>query len=132
MVTDVAVAPDAPTTDLACEPESANATCAPSQLEPVTVTLNSVKPDLIMQWAADGTIWLLPAYTFGSADGGIYTVIAVADAYIQEVDPPIAVSESGVVDSGVVTPDVGAPVPAPVAPAVEPNIDTSVTTTAAP
>jgi hypothetical protein len=56
----------------------------PVSTEPVTVTLNSVKPDLTMVWAADQTIWLLPAYTFGSADGGMYTVIAVADEFIQQ------------------------------------------------
>jgi hypothetical protein len=56
----------------------------PTPAEPVTVTLNSVKRDLTMVWADDGTIWLLPAYTFGSADGGIYTVIAVADEFIQQ------------------------------------------------
>ena len=52
--------------------------------EPVKVTLNSVKRDLTMVWADDGTIWLLPAYTFGSADGGVYTVISVADEFIQQ------------------------------------------------
>ena len=36
------------------------------------------------------------AYTFGTADGGMYSVLAVDDAYIQEVDPPIAVSEPAV------------------------------------
>jgi hypothetical protein len=40
-----------------------------------------------MVWAADNTVWLLPAYTFGSADGGAYSVIAVEDAYIHEADP---------------------------------------------
>ena len=40
-----------------------------------------------MIWDADNTIWLLPAYTFGTADGGLYTVIAVDDAFIQQADP---------------------------------------------
>lgn len=110
--TDVAIAPGAPTTGVVCEAESANAACAPVQPEPITVTLNSVKADLIMQWAADNTIWLLPAYSFGSADGGLYTVIAVDDAYIQEVDPPIAVSEPAVIDNGVVTPETVLQIPA--------------------
>lgn len=78
-VTDIAIAP--------CEPEAASADCAPVEVEPFTVTLNSVKNDLTMVWAADNTIWLLPAYTFGSADGGMYSVIAVEDAYIREADP---------------------------------------------
>ena len=106
-----AIAPDiAP-----CEPEAARADCAPVNAEPVIVTLNSVKADLMMQWAADNTIWLLPAYTFGSADGGTYSVLAVPDEYIQEVDPPIAVSEPAVTNTGggaVPAPDTVAPVPA--------------------
>lgn len=64
-------------------------TCGNVNPEPVKVTLNSVKRDLTLVWADDGTIWLLPAYTFGSADGGVYTVIAIADEFIQQpvVDP---------------------------------------------
>ena len=65
----------------------------PVSTEPVTVTLNSVKPDLTMVWAADQTIWLLPGYTFGSADGGMYTVIAVADEFIQQPVVEPATSE---------------------------------------
>ena len=75
-----AVAPDiAPI----CEAGAAT-DCGPVNNEPVTVTLNSVKNDLTMVWAADNTIWLLPAYTFGSADGGIYSVIAVPDSFIEQ------------------------------------------------
>jgi hypothetical protein len=114
-----AIAPDvAP-----CEPEAARADCAPPNNEPVTVTLNSVKADLMMQWAADNTIWLLPAYTFGTADGGLYNVLAVDDAYIEEVDPPIAVSEPAVTDSGsgsAPAPDTIAPVSAPAATEIVP------------
>ena len=77
-----------------CEPNPAS-DCAPINNQPVTVTLNSVKPDLTMVWASDNTIWLLPAYTFGSADGGIYTVMAVDDAYIQQADPQVATTEPG-------------------------------------
>jgi hypothetical protein len=32
--------------------------------EPITVTFTEVRTDLTMVWAADGTIWLLPGYTF--------------------------------------------------------------------
>ncbi|MEP7202501.1 MAG: hypothetical protein ABI894_07830 [Ilumatobacteraceae bacterium] len=84
-ITDVAVAPDVAVPP--CEPESARADCSPVNVEPFKVTLNSVKTDLTMVWAADNTIWLLPAYTFGSADGGTYSVIAIEDAYIHEADP---------------------------------------------
>jgi hypothetical protein len=109
-VVEPAIAPDV--APAPCEPEAARADCAPVPSEPVTVTLNSVKSDLIMQWAADNTIWLLPAYTFGSADGGLYSVIAVDDAYIQQVDPTVPVSEPAVTDPGlVVAPDTVVPVP---------------------
>jgi hypothetical protein len=74
--------------------------------------LTSVKPDLTMQWATDGTVWLLPAYTFGSADSGQYTVIAVDDAYIQQPAAEPATTEP-VQDPGVVpVPDTGLAVPA--------------------
>lgn len=93
---DVAIAP--------CEAGPAS-DCAPVSTQPITVTLTSVKPDLTMQWATDGTVWLLPAYTFGSADSGQYTVIAVDDAYIQQPAAEPASTEP-VQDPGVV------PVPA--------------------
>lgn len=106
-----AVAPDiAP-----CEPEAAAADCAPiPNTEPVTVTLNSVKSDLTMVWAADNTVWLLPAYSFGSADGGMYTVVAVEDEYIHQADPATTTGQTDpAVDPGVVpTPETAPPVAA--------------------
>jgi hypothetical protein len=87
----------------------------PVSTDPVTVTLNSVKPDLTMVWAADQTIWLLPAYTFGSADGGTYTVIAVADEFIQQ--PTADPATTGPVHPDTVEPAIPEPatteVPAP-------------------
>ena len=50
--------------------------------EPVTVHLTDAALDVTMVWDASGTIWLLPAYTFGDADGGRYTVIAVDDSFL--------------------------------------------------
>ncbi len=67
-----------------CQSDPTTECAAPVTNEPVTVTLNSVTTDLTMLWAADNTIWLLPAYTFGSADGGTYTVIAVPDSFIEQ------------------------------------------------
>jgi hypothetical protein len=110
---------DAVSTDIAvgapeiapCEPGPA-VDCGPVDVEPIVVTLNSVKSDLTMLWAADNTIWLLPAYSFGSADGGVYTVIAVEDAYIQQPDPEAVPSgqTDPAIDPGV------APTPATVPP----------------
>ena len=87
------VAPALEPTIAPCEPEAATVDCAPTKVDAVTVTLNSVKPDLTMVWAADNTIWLLPAYTFGSPDGGLYTVNAVDDAYIHQADPAPVTTE---------------------------------------
>jgi hypothetical protein len=104
--TATAIAPVVEPTIAPCEPEVANVDCAPTQIEAITVTLNSVKPDLTMLWAADNTIWLLPAYTFGSVDGGLYTVTAVDDAFLHEADPAPASTEP-VIEPGVVpAPDI--------------------------
>jgi hypothetical protein len=88
--------------------------CAPVSTDPVIVTLDSVKRDLTMIWAADNTIWLLPAYTFGSADGGIYTVNAVDDAYLQQAAPDVATTEPVIHPDTVVPPPDVAPACAPV------------------
>ena len=115
--TATAIAPVVEPTVVPCEPEAATVECAPTRIDPIIVTLNSVKPDLTMVWAADNTIWLLPAYTFGTADGGLYSVIAVEDAYLHQADPSVATTEPvgdpGVVPvPGTVVP-LGAPTPAP-------------------
>lgn len=95
-----AIAPCGPAADCATPPIDA---------QPITVTLTSVKRDLTMVWAADNTIWLLPAYTFGSADGGLYTVNAVDDAYIQQPDTSTPTTDPG----AVTRPDTVAPAPPP-------------------
>ena len=101
-----------------CSDAGAATDCGPVSSEPVTVHLNSVKPDLTMQWATDNTIWLLPAYTFGTADGGMYTVLAVDDAYIQQADPATTdttdpgTTAPGTTDPGIApTPDTAVAVP---------------------
>jgi hypothetical protein len=134
--TDVAVGAPAIAPEIApCQPGPA-VDCAPIDPEPVTVHLNSVKADLTMVWAADNTIWLLPAYSFGSADGGIYSVIAVEDQYIQQPDPeslPVSPPPTTTVDPAIVDPGV-IPVPgtAPGAVGSECGVVTSPSTLAAP
>ena len=79
-----------------CDAAPAVACRMPIDTEPVTVALNSVKRALTMVWAADDTIWLLPAYLFGSVDGGEYNVMAVDDAYVKQPDPGVATTEQAV------------------------------------
>ncbi len=55
--------------------------------EPITVHLNSMRLDVTSVWAEDGSIWLLPAYTFGSTDGGEYTMVAVDASYLDVPEP---------------------------------------------
>ncbi len=52
-------------------------------LEPVTIHLTGVTMGMTMVWAADNTVWLVPAYSFSADDGGQYIVIAVDDSFIQ-------------------------------------------------
>jgi hypothetical protein len=113
----------APAGATASTPDIVN--CGNVTPEPVKVTLNSVKRDLTMVWAEDGTIWLLPAYTFGSADGGVYTVIAVADEFIQQpvvepttTEPVQDPSSTTPAPDTVLTPvpEVGTPTPVTAAP----------------
>lgn len=101
---------------------------APIDIEPITVTLTNARPSLEQLWASDDTVWLLPGYAFDSADGGLYSVLAVEDQYI-EVTPaeevpapePVPVDTvvegtvvegtvvEGTVDPGTVDPGTGAP-----------------------
>ena len=86
-------------------------------MEPITVHLNATRLDLTMVWAEDGTIWLLPAYTFTAVDegdfaGGEYTIIAVDDAFIDTPDPVTvdsAVPETMPVDTIAVPNETAAP-----------------------
>ncbi len=55
--------------------------------ETITVHVSEVRLDLTMVWDVDGTVWLLPAYTFSSVDAtsgyqGSFTVIAVDDRFV--------------------------------------------------
>ncbi|MFP5487546.1 MAG: hypothetical protein ACLGHQ_04490 [Acidimicrobiia bacterium] len=69
------------------------------EMETVTVTLVDVQADLWWAWDVDGTVWLLPAYRFIGDDGGWYTVPAVTDEFLIQVDPP-AVEEPMPVEPG--------------------------------
>jgi hypothetical protein len=55
--------------------------------ERIVATLVDVRPDLWWVWDEDGSIWLLPAYSFVDTEGGIHTVAAVTDEYLDIVEP---------------------------------------------
>jgi hypothetical protein len=83
---------------------------APASLpEPITITLTGVRLDLGEVYAADGTIWLLPTYVFTSTEGGEYSVIGVADEFVQRDEPNVEVPPVGSVAVG--TTPAGGPTP---------------------
>jgi hypothetical protein len=55
--------------------------------EPVVAVLVDVRADLWWAWDADGSIWLLPAYTFTDTEGRTHTVPAVTEEYLIVVEP---------------------------------------------
>jgi hypothetical protein len=67
--------PDAP--DTPCVP-------IPVHVEPTrtTVTLTGVANDLSSVSDQAGNVWILPAYTFHDDRGATYTVLSVADRYL--------------------------------------------------
>jgi hypothetical protein len=56
-------------------------------MEPIVVHLTTVEQSLTVVWAQDGTVWLLPAYTFHDATDAQYTVVAVEDAFLDLAAP---------------------------------------------
>ena len=93
------IAPPPVDPPVTCDPA---ADCVPETYlppEPITVHLNDARVDLTMVWDVDGTVWLLPAYTFLSTDGGVYTVIAVDDQYVELPDTGVT-TEPVPVDTG--------------------------------
>jgi hypothetical protein len=66
---------------------------------PIVVTLTDPAPSLEMMWADDGTIWLLPGYTFQSADGGTYGVLAVPDEFLEQAQPEVLPADTIITDT---------------------------------
>ena len=74
------------------DPDTPTASPEARESEPIEVTefeveLVSVSADLWSSWAADGSMWMLPAYRFEGADGGVYTIAAITDEYLVQIDP---------------------------------------------
>ena len=51
-------------------------------VEPTVAILVDVRPDLWWTWDADGSVWLLPAYTFTDTEDRQHTVPAVTDEFL--------------------------------------------------
>lgn len=77
---------DQPITAPVCDP-AADCVIEPMPMEDITITFTSVRLDLTMVWDEDGTVWLLPAYTYTSTDGGEYSVIAVDESLLDLPEP---------------------------------------------
>jgi hypothetical protein len=80
--TSVSLVTGGPSVAPTCPADGNCVTDPPVTVQPVTVHLNGVHLDITAVWAQDGTVWLLPAYTFTDGNGGQYTVIAVDEAYL--------------------------------------------------
>lgn len=100
------------------KPISPTETVTPPEFETVTVTLTNARPSLEMLWAADNTVWLLPGYAFDSTDGGLFSVIAVEDQYIDVAVAPLGEPETTPPASAVPAPtETGVIAPTPSDPA---------------
>ena len=84
-------------------------------VEPMVATLVDVKADLWWAFDDDGSVWLLPAYSFTTSDDGIFTVPAVTDEFLVIVEPPVGEPLPMPVP-------VEEPVESPVDPATEPPV----------
>jgi hypothetical protein len=58
-------------------------------VEPTTdvATLADVRADLWWAWGEDGSVWLLPAYTFTDTEGRAFTVPSVTDEFLIVTEP---------------------------------------------
>jgi hypothetical protein len=103
-----------------CDPA---ADCVPADQEPIVVHLRNPRPSLEQVWAQDDVVWLLPGYAFDSDDGGLYTVLAVDDQFLDIAEWEVAEPDTAAPATDVPAPDAPAPpdvpatdVPAPDAP----------------
>ena len=93
--------------------------------EPEVAVLVDVRADFWWSWDEDGSIWLLPAYTFTDTEGRTHTVAAVTDEYLIVVEAPVPVEPMPMPD-----PDVPQTSPEPQVDPAEPvdtpsKVDTS-------
>jgi hypothetical protein len=61
----------------------------PVEVPTEVATLVDVRADLWWAWDDDGSVWLLPAYTFTDTEGRVFTVPAVTDEFLIIADPVV-------------------------------------------
>ena len=75
----------------------------PIDAEPIVITLSDPQPTLEQLWDVDGTVWLVPGYSFTSSERGVWSVTAIGDEYLQvddtAVEPQPAPVEPAPVDT---------------------------------
>ena len=64
---------------------------APGVAEPEVATLVDVRADFWWAWDVDGSVWLLPAYTFIDTEDRAHTVPAITDEYLVTETPATTV-----------------------------------------
>lgn len=80
--------------------------------EEIAVEFTSVSMELTTVWGEDGSIYVLPAYSFTAADGTTATMVAVGEEYLDLPEPaPVETVpvDTGVIDTGTVSTDVVTP-----------------------
>ena len=81
-------------------PCEADTGCEMPELEPIEIHFSTVRLGVTTIYDVDGTVWLLPAFVFGNANGEEYTVIAVDGAYLDIPQLPVpGVDDTVPVDS---------------------------------
>ena len=61
----------------------------PVEVTPEVATLVDVRADLWWAWDDDGSVWLLPAYTFTDTEDRMFTVPAVTDEFLIIPEPAL-------------------------------------------
>jgi hypothetical protein len=85
-------------------------------LPPLVLHIVSVAPGWSMLGGEDGSVWIVPAYTFKTTDGASLNVIAIPDNLITGIAPSPGTS--------ILPPRVAVPMPAPAVPIVPQQTDT--------
>ena len=71
----------------------------PGVAEPEVATLVDVRPDFWWAWDPDGSVWLLPAYTFIDTQDRPHTVPAITDEYLVTETPATTVPPTTIADA---------------------------------